>query len=238
MGSFDLFALDWYYYALGGGAILTVIALIVYFVMGARSPGAKLPAAVVCTITALVAGAGGGALFMTLFGYRPSNETGAEVDPGVFQEKMAGMKGGKGGMQGMPPGGPPGMGGKGFGGKGPGGKGGGALSSKAQLATLVSKLDQLTGKPLTINLTAEQKAVVRDALKGLADPEELKDDDAKERLDKVLEVLKGQRPTLEAAGYRWPGGGGGGFGGGAAPNPFKEEANGNALKNLDKRLGG
>src|SRR5262245_64743623 len=108
MASIDLLALDWYYYALGGGAILTVLALIVYFVMGARSPGAKLPAAVICTLTALATGVGAGALFMTLFGYRPQPEPPEAGPPAAELMAMNGGKGGKGGLPGgMPPGGMP-----------------------------------------------------------------------------------------------------------------------------------
>jgi hypothetical protein len=65
----------------------------------------------------------------------------------------------------------------------------------------------------------------------------LKDDDAKARLDALLEVLKDQKKTLEAAGYRWPGEGGG-FGGGnpPPPNPFKDQNNHDHLNSLQAQL--
>ena len=48
-------------------------------------------------------------------------------------------------------------------------KGGGA-NSKAQLAQLIAKLDTLTAKPLSINLTPEQKKQVREIVaKGVLD---------------------------------------------------------------------
>jgi hypothetical protein len=144
--------------------------------------------------------------------------------------------GGRGGAGGGAPGGARGGG---------GGGGRGAPSPKAQLATLVSKLDVLTEKPLTVNLSAEQQKQVREQLTGLADADELSDDAAKEKLDKLLDVLKDQKDTFEAAGYRWPGAGnaggppgGGGPGGGQQPaNPFKGEENSKHLKQLTGRLG-
>jgi hypothetical protein len=124
---------------------------------------------------------------------------------------------------GGPPGGQPGRG------QGP--------SAKTQLASLVAKLDQLTRKPLAVNLTEEQRAQVREQLKGLGDADDLSDDDAKKRLDTVLDVVKDQRETLEAAGYRWPGQQGGGRPPADAPkNPFKDEANGKHLKSLEDQL--
>jgi hypothetical protein len=122
------------------------------------------------------------------------------------------------------------------------GKMGGGMrpQSKTQLATLVTKLNQLTEKPLTIELTKDQKAKVQELIKGLAEAEELAEDDAKKRLDALLEVLKESKATFEAAGYRWPGGqGGGGMMGGmpsTPPNPFKEGAPSEHLKSLEARL--
>jgi hypothetical protein len=222
--SINWFALDWYYYALGGGAILTVVALIVYFALGARSTKVKLPAGIVATVTALAAGVGGGALLMACLGYRMditgNNEVAMGPPPGMM----------------MPKGGMPGGPGKGKGGGKGGGFGAAPPSAKHQLADLVTKLDQLTAKPLALELNAAEKAQLRDALRGLAEQEKLEDKDAKERIDKILELLKGQRATLEAAGYRWPGG--------PVPrpadvaNPFKEDGAGKTLQTLDKRLAG
>jgi hypothetical protein len=138
--------------------------------------------------------------------------------------------GAPGGMM-MPPGGP--MGGPPG---GPGGRGQGP-SAKTQLATLVAKLDQLTQKPLAVNLTEGQRAKVREQLKGLGDADDLSDEDAKTRLDALLDVVKDQKDTLQAAGYRWPGEQGGGRPAADAPkNPFKEEANGKHLKSLEEQM--
>lgn len=132
-------------------------------------------------------------------------------------------KGGKGGFGG---------GKGGFG----GGKGGGMfkVSSRNQLAGLVVKLDQLTQKPLTVSLSAEQRGKLAALLEGLDKEETLSEDEAKKRLDAILEIVKDDRKTMEAAGYRWPGEGGGFRRPSDAPNPFKEEENDavGALKSL------
>jgi hypothetical protein len=102
------------------------------------------------------------------------------------------------------------------------------------LAALVTKLDQLTAKPLAVNLSDEQKAKLREQLDGLGKEKELSDDEAKKRLTAILEVVKGERATLEAAGYLWPGEQ---FRMPAnVPNPFTEEANGKHLQALQDRV--
>jgi hypothetical protein len=135
---------------------------------------------------------------------------------------------GKGGM---------GKGGMGKGGMGKGGMGGGGAQPKAQLAGLVDKLDLLTARPLAIQLTDEQRAKIAEQLKGLDEAKDLTDEEAKKRLDALMETLKPYRETLEAAGYRWPGaGGGGGQQPPPPPNPFMEEKNNKHLKELQERL--
>src|SRR5262249_13259491 len=67
--------------------------------------------------------------------------------PGGFGGGKGGAPGGFGGRKGGAPGGERG-----------GGGGGGRQTSKAQLASLVTKLDQLTIKPLEVKLTDEQRA--------------------------------------------------------------------------------
>ena len=136
-----------------------------------------------------------------------------------------------------------------------GGMGGGGRSPKRQLTNLVSKLDLLTGKPLAIALSADQKKQVVDQLKGLEDKEELTEEDAQACLKSLLGAFETNKDVLEAVGFRWPteGGPGGGQkppatgrspgggppgagppGGGPPepPNPFKDDANSKALKSL------
>jgi hypothetical protein len=113
-------------------------------------------------------------------------------------------------------------------------------SAKNQLANLVVKLDQLTKKPLAVTLDDEQRKKLAKQLDGLDKKEELSDEEAKKRLQAVLEIVKGDKKTLQSAGYRWPGEQGGGAGGFRppqdVPNPFTEEENNEHLKSLQKQL--
>jgi hypothetical protein len=196
-----------------------------------------VPALVASSIICLALGAAGGVAAMGVFGYhwepKPKDTSGEpEGGAAAMMAKMGGPAMGRSG-------GPPGMGGgRGMGGGPPGMGGFGQPDPRGQLATLVAKLDVLTRKPLTVQLTEEQKTKVREQLRGLQDADSLSEEDAKKRLDALLDVVKDQRDTLEDAGYRWPGGGGGGFRPPAnAPNPFKEGKTGEHLKSLEDRLG-
>ena len=219
------------YLAIGGG-IVVVLAILLYLIPGARF---KVPAIVVSTLASLAVGIGLGMMIMATLGYyierqqpgaRASGEEGAQagMPPGGAMKgsgmmKMGGKTGGGGPMMGM-------MG---------GGGGGGARS---QLASLVAKLDTLTGKPLAVNLSQEQKKKVCEQLQGLAGPDSISEEDAKKKLDLLLDLLKSDKETLKAAGFRWPG---------ELvdnrdprqplpPNPFKDAANNKHLKTLEDRL--
>jgi hypothetical protein len=193
---------------------------------------AKVPVAIACSLIAFALGALAGVTAMSSLGYKWERQIeGAEGPPPL-----------------MPPGAGSGIPGGGGGGRGPGGGGGGGGGrppmSKVQLTALVSKLDQLMQKPLHIELTADQKKKVQDQLHGLSEKDEISDEEAKKRLDALLEVLKDKKETMEAAGYRWPAaggpGGGGGFGGGGGQmpaNPFKEGDGNKHLKSLVGTLG-
>ncbi len=216
-----MFGIDWtdlqvyHYLAIGGGG-LAVLAMVLYFVL---PRGLKIPAGVISTVAALIGGIGIGVVGMAACGYETKKKEGEAVAGGPPP-----------GMGGMMPEGMPGMGAKGK------GKGGfGAPNSKNQLATLVGKLQQLTDKPLTVTLTEEQRTVIREQIKDLEDKKELTEDDAKTRLDAILKAVEGSRPTLEAAGFRWPGAG-------PAmpsntPNPFQDDDNHDRLRALQKSLG-
>ena len=179
----------------------------------------KVPVIVASSIICFAAGAAAGLLTMMSFGFslkEPEKDDTARP-----------MMGGPGGPMGGAP---------------PGGGGGRPPTAKSQLASLVTKLDQLTRKPLTVSLNEEQRKKLREQLRGLDASEDLAEEDAKKRLDAILEIVQGDRESLEAVGYRWPGqrGGGGGGGGGGPqrerPNPFMDEQNGKHLKSLDKQL--
>lgn len=226
---------------------------------------ARVPVAISCSLISLLLGVGLGIVLMGSMGYTLHKDSPDIPDSGPGPNAMGppggdagggkggmgmmgGMGGGKGGM-GMMGGGMGGgmgmMGGRG----GPAGGGGpgGAPRNKAQLASLVSKMNLLSAKPLTLTLTDEQRTKVEAELNGLADLEELTEEEAEKRLKTLMTVVEKDKDTLAAVGFRWPGGGGGGAGGGRpgmggpggppeAKNPFKEGENADNLKGLQKTV--
>ncbi len=202
---------------------------------------AKVPITIATGIICLMIGGGVGAGVMSyLQGDPKSNADASNPDSAKDGMKAPDPKDGMGGKGGKG-GGAGGKGGGAIGGGKGGGKGGGgfAPSPKAQLAQLVTKLDTLTGQTLHIDLTPEQKKQAKELLAGLAEKDEIKDEDAKEKLDALLKILEPHKKALEDAGFRWPGGmGGGGPPGGMPPaNPFKEGDSAAALKALEAKLG-
>jgi hypothetical protein len=202
----------------------------------------KVPAIIAASIISFMLGGGVAVLAVTLINpdWKTSKSTEAEQSTSATGGP-GGPAGGMGPMGAAPGGGRGGPGGGGRAGGGPGGgRGGGGPSSKVQLVALVTKLEQLTSKPLSVNLNQEQQEKLREELNGLDNQDELSEDDAKKRLESILEIVKGDKETLEAAGYRWPGPRGGGAGGGQPPaeppNPFKEENAGKHLKALRDQL--
>ena len=192
----------------------------------------QVPAVVATGIICLIAGAGAAVLTMVLLGFHMDRESSVED---IMREARANYgKGGDDSGADMKKAMYGGAGGKGPGGAGKG-KGGFGPTPKTQLAQLVTKLDVLTAKPLTLELTDSQRNKVRTQLKGLTEEENLSEEEAKKRLDALLEVLKDQRATLEEAGYFWPGS----FQMPPSPpsNPFKEGKAADHLKALDERLG-
>ncbi len=207
------------YLAIGGGVVV-VLALVLYFTPVSRL---KIPGIFFAILGGLGLGAALGVMAMAYYGFQLKQP---EAPPGDPRQQVAGGPSNMMAMMGG--GGPPGMMG---GSRGP--------NSKAQLASLVAKLDVLTHKPLEVKLNAEQKKKMREQLQKLDEKEDLSEAEAKAKLDALLDLLKDQRPTLEAAGYRWPGQGGGGRGGrppAAPPNPFKDAQNSKHLKALQSQL--
>src|SRR5918994_1889938 len=143
----------WQYFALGGAAVL-VLGLILYFLPVGKM---KIPGGVTAAVGGLATGLALGILFMASYGYKPSRpETAAE---GAASDGAPVQMPGAGGPKMM-----------GGGGKGGGGKGGGgpkAPNPRTQLAALVTALDRLADRPVTIRLTPEQRAVLAEQLKGL-----------------------------------------------------------------------
>jgi hypothetical protein len=195
----------------------------------------QVPAVISVGIIAFVLGAGLGAFGMFYLKFDPKTQDArivSDADPGaVAKGPPGGMKGGGGG------GGPPG--GKGKAGGPPGGMGrdmlsGMAANPKAQLVSLVGKLDALTTKPLSITLSDDQRTKLAELLKSLEPEEDMNDEEARRRLDDMLKIFEpGQKETLEAAG----------FGGAQMPRPVDASANPFAggdskehLKKLSERL--
>jgi len=200
----------------------------------------KIPVVVAAGLICFAIGVGVGGVGLLAFGDRwiDKQRTGTGVQADDETRQKGGTGGGAAGRPGRGgPGGPAGRGGRGGPG-GPGGPGGGRRgpNPKNQLAALVAKLDQLTGKPLAVTLSAEQQAKLSEQLKGLEKEEKLSEEDAGKRLTAILEIVKGDRATLEAAGYRWPGPPGGFQPPPDVPNPFKEEDNAEHLKALQQRV--
>lgn len=108
--------------------------------------------------------------------------------------------------------------------------------SRARLVALVVKLDELTAKPLVLNLTDDQKKKIREQIDGLDAQPELSEEDAKKRLDAVLDAVQGEKETLAAAGYTWPGQSENRLPA-DGPNPFKDENTSKRLKSLSSTLG-
>jgi hypothetical protein len=188
----------------------------------------RIPLAIATGLICLVIGLGAGAAGMMGFGYKPK---GPPENPTKMGTPMANADPMGGAMpKGMGPGGPGGFGGPG----GPGGLGARGPASKAQLTELVAKLDLLMAKPLTIELSSEQKKSVREILHGLPDQEDLSDEEAKKVLDELLKLLDDKKDALKAAGYAWPG---------ETPrlraelpNPFRAGDAGQHLKSLETTL--
>ncbi len=201
----------------------------------------KIPAIFATGLITFVLGGGAGILAQTYFGpwlsVSKSTSNDGGPPPGMGDGPPPGMGGGPPpGMGGAPPPGmgggpPPGMAG------GKGGMMGKGPSPRMQLLSLVNKLDQLTDKPLTVNLSAEQKTKIAEALKELTATDEVGEEVAKNRLDALVESLAEHRSTMEAAGFRWPGEKGG-FGGFPKDDPgiFKQEKNAETLKRLQNRV--
>lgn len=233
-----------YHYLAIGGGVVVVLALVLYFTPVSKL---KIPSILMSIVGGVGVGLALGVVLMAFFGYRWTREdfsNGSQEPPPGAPQNPPGMARG-GGMMGGPPGagmmgGGGGRGGGGRGGARGGGGGGGGPSPKTQLAALIAKLDVLTKKPLEVKLDAEQKKKIHETIQKLDEKADLSDDEAKAKLDALLEIVKGQRETLEDAGYRWPGqgqGGGNRGGQGNAPaNPFQAGANKEHLRSLETQL--
>ena len=134
-----------------------------------------------------------------------------------------------------------GMGGSGMGGGGMGGGGMGGPNPKRDLTVLVRKIDLLTGD-IGLKLSPEQSKSVSTALADVEKADEMSDEDAQAKHDEILALFDdGQKSQLDGVGLPRPQRGAGGGGPGGPPpappaNPFQDEANSAALKNLRQRF--
>jgi hypothetical protein len=172
---------------------------------------AKVPVIITTAIVCLLVGAAGGVFTMMGVGY-------------VWKKPPPDAAGGPPGS-GMPPGGMP------FGKMPPGGMPFGKFKEpdpKRMLATLIVKLDQLSLKPLKIDLSKDQQKKVLDQLQGLGEDKELSADEAKKRMASILVILKDHVETLEASGFGPPSQ--------QAPPELTDEATQKHLQSLQKTL--
>jgi len=215
----------WHWFAMIGGGVL-VLGVIFYFLPIGKI---KIPSIITVAFGALGLGLSIGIIFMAGLGYKPTGPEQpplAEMDPN-FEPKMMGGAGVKG------KGGAPGGAAKGKLGGAPAGP-----SPRLQLAALVNALDSLSEKPITINLSDEDRKGIAQQLQGLDAATEIKDADAKAKLEAIQAIVLKQRQSLETIGYRWV------LDGKTAnrtfpkdsPNPFKEGADAERLKSLMERL--
>jgi hypothetical protein len=214
----------WQWFAIAGGAVL-LLSFVMYFLPAGKM---KLPAVVTASFGGLVAGLALGILLMAVFGYKPTQERPRSESSGDAASQSPRMPG---------PGAPPFV-------KGPGGPMSNGPSGppapptpKAQLANLVTALDTVADRPVTITLTPDQKAVIIEKLKGLDQAGEITDVDAKVRLDAIVKVMEKDQKTLETVGFHTAPPAKGDFGPPKeSPNPFKEGPAGERLKSLLERL--
>jgi len=230
----------WHYFAIAGGGVF-LLGVILYFLGAGKL---TVPSVITSGVGGALAGVALGVVMMASFGYQPQRDPKPdESEPsGATGPKMGpGPGGGGGGGFGKMGGGM----GKGMpGGAGPGGFGGGPPrpNPRTQLAGLVNVLDKVADKPVTLNLTDDQRKAITEQLKGLDTAADLKEDDAQARLNAILKVVEQDRATLESVGYRWPVEGksvspaAGGPPKDPAANPFKDGQAAEQLKSLLDRL--
>jgi hypothetical protein len=175
----------WQYGLIIGGALL-VLGLLLYFV-GVRK--VKVAPVVPAAFGGLAAGLAAGVIWLGGFGYKPIGAGGDESPPesetkGGGAPKIGGFPKGGGGI--------------------PKGGGGAPAGPRIQLINLVNALDVLVDRPVAVTITADDRRAIAAQLRGLEAATEIKDDEAKAKLDAILKVLDKDRKAMEAIGYRWP----------------------------------
>jgi hypothetical protein len=191
----SLTSLGWPSYLILAGTVVCGLALVLYALPRFRM---EIPAVLGSTLGALALGFGLGIVAMMAFGYHWERyagfNVGVEIDPeGPASNPAAANASAQMMSTMMRPAGRSGLGSR------------ASLGPKAWLATLIFKLDLLDPDVLSNNLSVAQKAALARQLGELEQAPELTTEEAKRRLDELLESLQPQRPALEAAGFTWPG---------------------------------
>jgi hypothetical protein len=218
---------SWYVYLAVGGAVLILASAGMYFSSASQN---KVPAYLLAIVGGLGLGAAGAIIGMMGFGWRwyaQKYDNGTQMAAPTMPVNAGGPPMGEGGPRGG------GM----RGGGGP--RGGSGPNSKNQLASLITRLDLLTHERPAVKLDGEQKKKMREQILQLDEKEELSEEEAKKKLDAVMEILTDdQRKTLGEAGATGAGQRGGNRGGEAPANPFLEGQANQHLKSLRGELEG
>jgi hypothetical protein len=101
--------------------------------------------------------------------------------------------------------------------------------SRDLLVSLVAKLNRVTAEPARLTLTKEQRQQVLTQLQGLSVKHVLTEEEAKKRLDSLLDILKDHKETLVSVDFPWPGSQ-------RSANPFLQEDNRAQLNALQAAL--
>jgi hypothetical protein len=232
----------WSYNATGSYVLVLTLITILVVVLLLRQRRTQKDVAVwfLSAIVGILLGAAGVIAVAQLLGYElaaarvppPGSEVsaggGAPMGSGTMGSGTMGSGTMGSGTMGM---GPPGGAGGGMGGRAP--------SPKRELATLVRKVNILSGD-IALKLSADQAAGMAKILSPLGSKEAITDDEAKALQDGILALLDGdQKAKSEAIGVPFRRGGGPGAKPSPAEeaNPFKQEQNAEALQSLLTRLG-
>ena len=140
----------------------------------------KVPVFLANTIISLGLGAAAGVACMILLGYGSKRQQPVSGGPEAgLPQSMRDLFMGKGGVV-MPP--PP----------------------TQQLNALVEKLDLLTGSPLRLELSKQQRKELAERLAEILVEKSIAGEAAKAHLDVLLKVLEPQKEVLLACGFYWP----------------------------------
>ena len=182
----DISNLPVWQYGLIIGGVLLFLGLLLYF-LGVRK--VKVAPVVPAGFGGIAAGLAAGVIWLGAFGYKPVGTADEGVAPEAETKSAGAPK-----MGGFPK----------AGGGLPKGGGGAPPGPRVQLINLINALDVLVDRPVAVTLTAEDRTAISAQLRGLDAATEIKEDEARAKVDAILKVLEKDRKAMEAIGYRWP----------------------------------